>query len=103
MKHTVCTEKVRRGSLLRRGTPCLPPLESDRGNLGFEAEPFKTADKLRCDMEPSDYKQVAPGFIVLKKEAKRAERFAAEDPDEHPADNAFWAPAEAQRLPCSTS
>ncbi len=25
------------------------------GNLGFEAEMFKAADKLRGNMEPSDY------------------------------------------------
>ena len=29
------------------------------GDLGFEAELFKTADKLRGNMEPSDYKHVA--------------------------------------------
>jgi type I restriction enzyme M protein len=35
-------------------------------NLGFEAELFKTADKLRGNMEPSDYKHVALGLIFLK-------------------------------------
>jgi type I restriction enzyme M protein len=29
------------------------------GNVGFEAELFKAADKLRGNMEPSDYKHVA--------------------------------------------
>ena len=29
------------------------------GNLGFEADLFKAADKLRGNMEPSDYKHVA--------------------------------------------
>ena len=33
------------------------------GNLGFEADLFKTADKLRGNMEPSDYKHVALGPI----------------------------------------
>jgi type I restriction enzyme M protein len=31
------------------------------GNLGFEAELFKAADKLRGNMEPSDYKHVVLG------------------------------------------
>ena len=37
------------------------------GTLGFEAEMFKTADKLRGNMDPSDNKHVALqfGFIVL--------------------------------------
>jgi hypothetical protein len=30
------------------------------GNLGFEAELFKAADKLRGNMEPSDYSSPAP-------------------------------------------
>jgi type I restriction enzyme M protein len=36
------------------------------GDLGFEAELFKAADKLRGNMEPSDYKHVALGLIFLK-------------------------------------
>lgn len=36
------------------------------GTLGFEAELFKAADKLRGNMEPSDYKHVALGLIFLK-------------------------------------
>jgi type I restriction enzyme M protein len=36
------------------------------GDLGFEAELFKTADKLRGNMEPSDYKHVVLGLIFLK-------------------------------------
>lgn len=48
------------------------------GNLGFEADLFKAADKLRGNMEPSDYKHVALGLIFLKHisdsfEAKRAQ------------------------------
>ena len=76
------------------------------GNLGFEADLFKTADKLRGNMEPSDYKHVALGLIFLKHisdsfEAKRAELLAdypdgAEDPDEYSAENVFWVPKEAR-------
>ena len=49
------------------------------GTLGFEADMFKAADKLRGNMEPSDYKHVALGLIFLKHisdgfEAKRPSR-----------------------------
>ena len=76
------------------------------GDLGFEAELFKAADKLRGNMEPSDYKHVALGLIFLKHisdsfEAKHAALLAeypdgAEDPDEYAADNCFWVPREAR-------
>lgn len=76
------------------------------GDLGFEAELFKAADKLRGNMEPSDYKHVALGLIFLKHisdsfEAKRAELLAdypegAEDPDEYAAENVFWVPKSAR-------
>lgn len=76
------------------------------GNLGFEADLFKAADKLRGNMEPSDYKHVALGLIFLKHisdsfEAKRSELLAdypegAEDPDEYSAENIFWVPKEAR-------
>lgn len=76
------------------------------GNLGFEAELFKAADKLRGNMEPSDYKHVALGLIFLKHisdsfEAKHAALLAdypdgAEDRDEYAADNIFWVPPTAR-------
>ncbi len=76
------------------------------GNLGFEADLFKAADKLRGNMEPSDYKHVALGLIFLKHisdsfEAKRTELLAdypdgAEDPDEYSSENVFWVPKEAR-------
>ena len=34
-------------------------------NLGFEAKLWAAADKLRGNMEPSDYKYVALGLILL--------------------------------------
>ena len=74
--------------------------------LGFEADLFKAADKLRGNMEPSDYKHVALGLIFLKYisdafEAKHQallaeDAQAAEDPDEYLADNVFWVPKEAR-------
>src|SRR3974390_833855 len=75
-------------------------------NLGFEAQLFLAADKLRKNLEPSDYKHVALGLIFLKYisnvfEAKRAallaeDPAAAEDPDEYLAENVFWVPKEAR-------
>jgi len=76
------------------------------GDLGFEAELFKAADRLRGNMEPSDYKHVAFGLIFLKHisdsfEAKRTELLAdypggAEDRDEYAAENVFWVPPTAR-------
>ena len=78
----------------------------NEGNLGFEADLFMTADKLRGNMEPSDYKHVALGLIFLKYisdafEAKHKPLLAedaqsAEDKDEYLADNVFWVPKEAR-------
>ena len=72
------------------------------GDLGFETELFKAADKLRGNMEPSDYKHVALGLIFLKHisdtfEAHRAELLAtepedAEDRDAYAEKNVFWVP-----------
>ncbi|WP_422394420.1 type I restriction-modification system subunit M [Pseudodesulfovibrio methanolicus] len=74
--------------------------------LGYEAELFAAADKLRQNMEPSDYKHVVLGLIFLKHisdsfEAKYAELMAedpacAEDMDEYLAENIFWVPKEAR-------
>ncbi|PCJ61614.1 MAG: DNA methyltransferase [Rhodospirillaceae bacterium] len=75
-------------------------------NLGFEAQLFLAADKLRGNLEPSDYKHVALGLVFLKYisdafEAKRAalrgeELADPEDPEEYLADNIFWVPKDAR-------
>ena len=75
-------------------------------NVGFESELFKAADKLRGNMEPSDYKHVALGLIFLKYisdafESKHSQLFkddpgSAEDPDEYLAENIFWVPKDAR-------
>jgi type I restriction-modification system DNA methylase subunit len=67
---------------------------------------FLAADKLRKNLEPSDYKHVVLGLIFLRHisqafEAKRAallkeDAGAAEDSDEYLADNVFWVPKEAR-------
>ncbi len=75
-------------------------------NLGFEAELFLAADKLRKNLEPSDYKHVVLGLIFLRHisgafEAKREALLkedpeSAEDKDEYLAENIFWVPKEAR-------
>ena len=74
--------------------------------LAFEAQLWATADKLRGNMEPSDYKHVALGLIFLKYisdafESKRVDLLAEEladpeDPEEYLAENVFWVPKEAR-------
>ena len=74
--------------------------------LGFETQLWAAADKLRGNMEPSDYKHVALGLIFIKYisdafEAKRAELLKeeladAEDAEEYLAENVFWVPKEAR-------
>lgn len=73
--------------------------ENGGANLGFEAKLWATADKLRGNMEPSDYKHVALGLIFLKYisdafeakyEALQNEKYGdLEDPEEYLAQNVF--------------
>ena len=35
-------------------------------DLGFEADLFKAADRLRGNLEPSEYKHVVLGLVFLK-------------------------------------
>src|SRR3954447_16949175 len=84
----------------------LSKANSNGANVGFEAQLFLAADKLRKNLEPSDYKHVALGLMFLKYisnafEAKRAallaeDPAAAEDPDEYLAENVFWVPKDAR-------
>ena len=81
-------------------------ISSNGGDLGFEAELFKAADKLRGNLEPSEYKHVALGLIFLKyiseafeaQHAKlEAEPYAdPEDAEEYLAAHVFWVPPEAR-------
>jgi type I restriction enzyme M protein len=82
------------------------PATQNGGNLGFEADLFSAADKLRKNLEPSDYKHVVLGLVFLRHisnafEAKRElllveDAAAAEDPDEYMAESIFWVPKEAR-------
>src|SRR4029453_10719230 len=83
-----------------------PTRNGNGANLGFEAQLFLAADKLRKNLEPSDYKHVVLGLIFLRHvsqsfEARYQELLAedaeaAEDPDEYSAENVFWVPKEAR-------
>ncbi|MBX7134214.1 MAG: type I restriction-modification system subunit M [Fimbriimonadaceae bacterium] len=75
------------------------------GDLTFAAELFKAADKLRQNVEPSEYKHIVLGLIFLKyvsdafdARRRRLEQESAdqEDPDEYLAENVFWVPPEAR-------
>jgi type I restriction enzyme M protein len=54
-----------------------PAAKNSSANLAFEAQLFLAADKLRKNLEPSDYKHVALGLIFLKHIARAASWTAA--------------------------
>src|SRR5580704_10650042 len=78
------------------------------GELGFEAQLWAAADKLRSNMDAAEYKHVLLGLIFLKYisdtfeerhaqlEAERTSGADPEDPDEYRADNIFWVPKNAR-------
>ena len=77
-----------------------------RQDLAFAADLFKAADKLRGNLEPSEYKHVALGLIFLKYISEAFELHHAklqaddyadpENPDEYLAENVFWVPEAAR-------
>jgi type I restriction enzyme M protein len=72
----------------------------------LERDLFLSADKLRKNLEPSDYKHVVLGLIFLRHislafEARhevllKEDPLAAEDRDEYIGENIFWVPKEAR-------
>jgi type I restriction enzyme M protein len=74
--------------------------KNNGANLGFEQKLWQAADKLRGNMDASDYKHVVLGLIFLKYISDAfEERHAAlekephanpEDRDEYAAENVFW-------------
>lgn len=92
---------------MARGRPKTSDKTEGTSNVGeIEAQLFLAADKLRKNLEPSDYKHVVLGLIFLRHvsqsfETRYAELMAedpdaAEDPDEYAAENVFWVPKEAR-------
>ncbi len=79
---------------------------SNSSNVGFEAQLWATADKMRGHMDPAEYKHVALGLIFLKyisdafeeKHTELSKEAGAnpEDRDEYLADNVFWVPKDAR-------
>ncbi|MGE0229057.1 MAG: type I restriction-modification system subunit M [Dehalococcoidia bacterium] len=77
-------------------------------NVGFEAQLWQAADKLRGSMDAAEYKHVVLGLLFLKyisdafeEQHARLQRATAEgadpeDPDEYRAVNIFWVPQEAR-------
>lgn len=78
----------------------------NKGQLGIEAQLFLSADKLRKNLEPSDYKHVVLGLIFLKYISDAFEELhrklaaddpkEAEDPDQYLAERVFWVPKDAR-------
>jgi type I restriction enzyme M protein len=75
-------------------------------NLGFEQKLWQAADKLRGNMDASDYKHVVLGLIFLKyisdafqeqyEKLKKEPHANPEDRDEYTAENVFWVPKAAR-------
>src|SRR3989441_5790855 len=84
----------------------VPQRQSNGANLGFEDKLWKTADKLRSNMDAAEYKHVVLGLLFLKyisdafKEVhealKREPTSDPEDIDEYISRRVFWVPPEAR-------
>jgi len=74
--------------------------------VGFEEDLWTSANKLRNNMDPAEYKHVILGLIFLKyvsdsfeekyKELEKIKYADPEDRDEYLADNVFWIPKTAR-------
>lgn len=79
---------------------------TETDSLGFEAKLFAAADKLRGNIDSSEYKHVVLGLVFLKYisdafgavfEKLQADEFAdEEDAEEYLAEHTFWVPKEAR-------
>ncbi len=80
--------------------------KTNTASVGFEEKLWATADKMRNNMDPAEYKHVILGLIFLKyisdafeekhKELKQDELSDPEDREEYVAENVFWVPKEAR-------
>src|SRR6266702_3564198 len=92
----------------RKNPDASAPVEKSKpeNKIPLERELFLAADKLRKNLEPSDYKHVVLGLIFLRHISlafeARHEALLAEDPpaaedrDEYIGENIFWVPKEAR-------
>ena len=79
---------------------------SKNGSIGFEDKLWKTADKLRNNMDPSQYKYVVLGLIFIKYISDSFEEVYSkledqkwadpEDKDEYKAKKVFWVPKKSR-------
>src|SRR3989454_10996876 len=79
---------------------------SNGANLGFEDKLWKTADKLRSNMDAAEYKHVVLGLLFLKyisdaftelhAQLKNDPTSDPEDVDEYVSKRVFWVPKEAR-------
>src|SRR3989344_5718989 len=78
-------------------------------NLGFEEKLWAVADKMRNNMDPSEYKHIVLGLIFLKyisdsfedcintiKNDSEFQEWELHDTDSFTARNVFWVPQEAR-------
>lgn len=81
--------------------------KSTSANVGFEEKLWAAADKMRGNMDPSEYKHIVLGLIFLKyisdsfeelhkKIEKEEGKEEAEDKDYYTAENVFWVPMESR-------
>ena len=85
-----------------------PSKKQNGANLGFEAELFAAADKLRGHLDAAEYKNVVLGLIFLKYISDAFEKLHSqlaaqqdqganpEDRDEYIAERVFWVPQAAR-------
>ncbi len=85
----------------------MPKVKNDNtAEIGFEAQIWSAADKLRGNMDASEYKNVVLGLIFLKYISDKFEMRHAElveegdgfeeDRDEYTYQNIFWVPKNAR-------
>ncbi len=77
--------------------------EAPKAHLGIEAELFSAADKLRGNLEPSEYKHVVLGLIFIKYISDAFEAIYEtldpadrEDKDFYTAERVYWVPKESR-------
>src|SRR5437870_3453794 len=84
----------------------VPQTRSNGANLGFEDKLWKTADKLRSNMDAAEYKHVVLGLLFLKyisdaftevhEKLRKDTTSDPEDVDEYISRRVFWVPKEAR-------